>query len=174
VVTAGTDAGDVDFAMQEWFVRERANPPVRAVRFAGADAAKPAPGVLDAIADATTVVLCPSNPVISIDPILAIPGVRDALRRRRDRTVAVSPIVGGAPVKGPADRLMGPLGIDVSCTGVARHYRDLCSTIVIDSVDADAAEQITDLGLRVVVTDTMMRSPDIAEALARTTLTAVA
>ena len=90
------------------------------MRFDGADAAAPAPGVLDALDAADTIVICPSNPVISIGPILAVPGVRDVLVARRDRVVAVSPIVGGAPVKGPADRLMAPLGIDVSCVGVAR------------------------------------------------------
>ena len=90
----------------------------------------------------TTIVVCPSNPVISIGPILAVPGVRDALRRRRDRVVGVSPIIGGAPVKGPADRLMGPLGIEVSCVGVARAYRDFCSALVIDGGDAARAPEV--------------------------------
>ena len=122
--------------MQDWFVRRRAEPPVVSVRFDGADASRPAPGVLDAIDDAETILVCPSNPVISIGPILAVPGVRAALERRRDRVVGVSPIVGGAPVRGPADRLMGPLGIEVSCVGVADAYRDFCSTLVIDAKDA--------------------------------------
>ena len=116
--------------------RERAEPPVVAVRFDGADAARPAPGVLDALRAAETILVCPSNPVISIGPILAVPGIRDALVARRDRVVGVSPIVGGAPVKGPADRLMGPLGIEVSCVGVARAYAEFCGTLVIDAVDA--------------------------------------
>src|SRR4029077_4995394 len=107
-----------ELAMQEWFVRERCEPPVLAVRFEGADAAVAAPGVIDAILAADTVLVCPSNPVISIAPILAVDGVRDALVSRRDRVVGVSPIIAGRPVKGPADRLMGPLGIDVSCVGV--------------------------------------------------------
>ncbi|HEY1740356.1 MAG TPA: 2-phospho-L-lactate transferase, partial [Acidimicrobiia bacterium] len=111
-------------AMQEWFVRERAEPPVVHVGFEGADTARPAPGVLDALDAADTIVICPSNPIISIGPILAVPGVRDALVRRRHRVVAVCPIIDGAPVRGPADRLMAPLGDEVSPAGVARHYRE--------------------------------------------------
>jgi LPPG:FO 2-phospho-L-lactate transferase len=160
--------------MQEWFVRERCEPAVVEVRFEGAEQARPAPGVLDAIANAGTIVICPSNPVISIGPIFAIPGVRDALVARRDRVVAVSPIVGGAPVRGPADRLMGPLGLDVSCVGVAAAYRDVASSLVIDAVDEHRAPEVEALGVRAVVTDTIMRSPEVAAALARHALAAVA
>jgi LPPG:FO 2-phospho-L-lactate transferase len=174
-ITAVDSAGhEREYAMQEWFVRARSEPPVRRVHFAGAAEARPGPGVLDAIRTADTVLVCPSNPVISIGPILAIPGVRDALRARRDRVVAVSPIVGGAPVKGPADRLMGPLGIEVSCVGVAHAYTDFCSTLVIDAVDADAAPEVERAGVHAVVADTMMRSPEIAADLARCALAAVA
>ncbi len=116
---------DGELAMQEWFVREHCEPAVVGVRFDGAADASPAPGVVDAIADADTVLVCPSNPVISIGPILAVPGMLDALVARRDRVVGVSPIIAGRPVKGPADRLMGPMGIDVSCVGVAREYRSV-------------------------------------------------
>jgi LPPG:FO 2-phospho-L-lactate transferase len=160
--------------MQEWFVGERAESPVVAVRFEGARESRPAPGVLDVLHEADTIIICPSNPVISIGPILAVPGIRDVLAARRARVVAVSPIVGGAPVKGPADRLMGPLGIDVSCVGVARMYTDFCGSMVIDAVDADRAADVEATGVRAVVTDTMMRSPEIAAALAQQTLTAVA
>jgi LPPG:FO 2-phospho-L-lactate transferase len=163
-----------ELAMQEWFVRERCEPPVVSVRFDGAEAARPAPGVVDALHTADTIVICPSNPVISIGPILAVPGIRDVLVARRDRVVAVSPIVGGAPVKGPADRLMGPLGLDVSCVGVAQAYRDLASSLVIDAVDADRAAEVEAVGVHAVVTDTIMRSPAVAAALARETLAAVA
>jgi LPPG:FO 2-phospho-L-lactate transferase len=104
--------------------------------------------------------------VISIAPILAVPGIRDALVARRDRVVGISPIVGDAPVRGPADRLMGPLGIDVSCVGVARNYAPFCSTLVIDALDADRAAEVEAEGVRVVVADTMMHSPEIAAALA--------
>ncbi|MDQ6854381.1 MAG: 2-phospho-L-lactate transferase [Actinomycetota bacterium] len=170
----GSDGEVSELRMQEWFVRERAEPPVAAVRFEGAAGAAPAPGVLEALDHAETIVVCPSNPVISIGPIVAVPGVRDALRRRRDRVVGVSPIIAGAPVKGPADRLMGPLGMEVSCVGVARAYRDFCSALVIDAGDAARAAEVEALGVRAVVADTLMRDARVAAALARHTLDAVA
>lgn len=161
-------------AMQEWFVRERTQPPVVEVAFAGATEAAPGPDVVDAIANAETIVVCPSNPVISIGPILAVPGVRDALVARRDRVVGVSPIIAGAPVKGPADRLMGPLGIEVSCVGVARSYAEFCGTLVIDAGDADRLREVEAAGVHGVVADTLMRDARIAAALAQHTLDAVA
>ena len=112
--------------------------------------------------------------MISIGPILAVPGVRDVLVERRARVVGVSPIVGGAPVKGPADRLMAPLGIEVSCVGVARAYAAFCSTLVIDAVDAALAPDVEAVGVHAVVADTMMRSPEIAAELAERTLASVA
>lgn len=160
--------------MQEWFVREHAEPPVTAVRYEGADTARPAPGVLEAIEAADTIVICPSNPVISIAPILAVPGIREALAARRDRVVGISPIVGGAPVRGPADRLMGPLGIEVSCVGVARAYAPFCSTLLIDTLDGHRAAEVEATGVRAVVADTVMHSPEIAAALARHALESVA
>ncbi len=174
-ITVREDDGSVaELAMQEWFVRRRAEPPVVSVRFAGADDASPAPGVLAAIERAETILVCPSNPVISIGPILAVPGIRDALVARRERVVGVSPIIGGKPVRGPADRLMGPLGIEVSCVGVARSYRDFCSALVIDATDAAHASAVEALGVRAVVADTIMRDARVAAALARETLAAVA
>jgi LPPG:FO 2-phospho-L-lactate transferase len=174
-ITVQRDGGTVEeLAMQRWFVGERAEPPVVSVRFQGAEDATPGPGVLEALRAADAIVICPSNPVISIGPILAIPGVRDVLVARRSRVVAVSPIVGGAPVKGPADRLMGPLGIDVSCVGVAQVYAEFCGSLVIDAIDAARAAEVEAAGVRAVVTDTMMRSPEIAAALAAETLAAVA
>jgi LPPG:FO 2-phospho-L-lactate transferase len=170
----GADGSVFELRMQEWFVRDQAEPPVVAVRFEGASGARPAPGVLDAIDDAETIIVCPSNPVISIGPIIAVPGMREALRRRRDRVVGVSPIIAGAPVKGPADRLMAPLGMEVSCVGVARAYRDFCSALVIDAGDAARAAEVEALGMRAVVADTLMRDARIAAALARHTLDAVA
>jgi LPPG:FO 2-phospho-L-lactate transferase len=170
----GASDAEVELAMQEWFVRRRAEPPVVAVRFEGAERARPAPGVLEALERAETIVVCPSNPVISIGPVLAVPGIRDVLVRRRERVVGVSPIIGGRPVKGPADRLMGPLGIDVSCVGVARAYREFCSTLVIDATDAADAAAIDALGVRAVVADTLMRDARVAAALAREALAAVA
>ena len=131
--------------------------------------------MLEALRTADTIVICPSNPVISIGPILAVPGIRDALVARRERVIAISPIVGGAPVKGPADRLMAPLGIEVSCVGVARAYaRDLRRARDRRGRRAARAAEVEAAGVRAIVTDTMMRSPEIATALARRTLAAVA
>jgi LPPG:FO 2-phospho-L-lactate transferase len=171
---AETGSTTRELRMQEWFVRERSQPPVVSVRYEGADSARPAPGVLEALDAADAIVLCPSNPVISIAPILAVPGIRDALVARRDRVVGISPIVGGAPVRGPADRLMAPLGIEVSCVGVARAYAPFCSTLVIDALDEPRAAEVEAAGVRAVVADTMMHSPEIAAALARRTLDAIA
>ena len=173
IIEVATADGVTPLAMQEWFVRERCAPPVVAVRFDGAESSRAAPGVIEAIGSCDAVLVCPSNPVISIGPILAVPGIRDALIARREHVVAVSPIVGGAPVKGPADLLMGPLGMQVSCVGVARAYVDFCSTIVIDAIDAERAAEIEAFGMRVVVTDTLMRSPEVALSLAQRTLEAV-
>jgi LPPG:FO 2-phospho-L-lactate transferase len=174
-ITVRRDGGETaELAMQEWFVRERGDSPVVSVRFDGAEAARPAPGVLDAIAAADIVVVCPSNPVISIGPILAVPGVRAALEQRRERVVGVSPIIAGRPVKGPADRLMAPLGIEVSCVGVAEAYRDFCGTLVIDSRDAERAAEVEALGLHAVATDTLMTDARVAAVLAGHALAAVA
>ena len=160
--------------MQEWFVRERTAPPVVEVEFAGATDARPGPDVLAALETAETILVCPSNPIISIGPILAVPGIREVLVRRRDRVVGVSPIIAGAPVKGPADRLMDPLGIEVSCVGVANAYREFCGTLVIDSGDAGRAAEVEAAGLQVIVADTLMRDARVAAALAQHTLDAVA
>ncbi len=174
-ITVRRDPGTTEtLAMQEWFVRERTQPPVIAVDFAGADDASPGPDVLGAIEAAETILICPSNPVISIGPILAVPGIREALVGRRDRVVGVSPIIAGAPVKGPADRLMDPLGIEVSCVGVAHAYAEFCGTLVIDSGDASRLAEVEAAGVRAVVADTLMRNARVAAALARHTLDAVA
>jgi LPPG:FO 2-phospho-L-lactate transferase len=160
----------VSMAMQEWFVRERAQPPVAAVRFEGAAQASPGPAVLDALNDADAVLLCPSNPVISIGPILALPGVRDLLRARRSRVVAVSPIIRGATVKGPADRLMAAAGIEVSCAGVASIYADICATLMVDESDADRVPDVEGHGVRAAVAPILMRDAEGAAALARRAL----
>lgn len=164
-VPAGTE---VNF--QEYFVKRRHGVPVSAVRFVGADTARPAPGVLDAIATASTVVLAPSNPLVSIGPVLAVPGVRTAIEARRDRCVAISPIVGGAALKGPADRMLVELGHESSVVGVARLYRDLAAVLVVDEADRALAPAVEAAGMRCVVTDTIMKSPERAAALARTTI----
>jgi LPPG:FO 2-phospho-L-lactate transferase len=163
------ETGD-EINFQEYFVKHRHGVPVSSVRFVGVDAADPAPGVLDAIAQADTIVVAPSNPIVSIDPVLAVPGVRAAVAARRDRTVAISPIIGGAALKGPADRMLVELGHESSALGVARHYQELISVLFVDDADAELAPAIEALGVRCVVTDTIMRTPERAAALARTTI----
>ena len=167
---AAPDGEPVTMAMQEWFVRERAQPPVAAVRFEGAAQAEPGPAVLDALAEADAVLLCPSNPVISIGPILALPGVRDVLRARRARVVGVSPIIRGATVKGPADRLMAAAGIEVSCAGVAEIYADICATLLVDESDADRVADVESHGVRAALAPILMRDADGAAELARRAL----
>jgi len=160
--------GEVSF--QEYFVKRRHGVAVSSVRFVGAAAAQPAPGVLDAIGTADLVVIAPSNPIVSIGPVLAVPGVRDALIARRERAVAISPIVGGAALKGPADRMLVELGYESSVVGVARLYRELASVLVIDHADRHLAPAVEDAGMRCVITDTIMASPDRSAALARATI----
>ena len=171
MVTLG-DGTEVGF--QEFFVGMRHDVPVAGVRFDGAASARPGPGVLEAITEAEVVVIAPSNPLVSIDPILAVPGVSEAVAARRSSTVAVSPIVGGAALKGPADRMLAELGHESSAVGVARHYRDLVGTMVIDVVDADLAPEVEAEGVRCVVTDTVMHTPEVAATLAKVALEAVA
>jgi LPPG:FO 2-phospho-L-lactate transferase len=160
----------VDLHFQEYWVRRRAADPVVAVRYRGAAAASPGPSVLEAIATADVVVFCPSNPVVSIGPILAVPGVRDAVARRRASAVGVSGIVGGAPVAGMADKLMPAVGIDVSALGVAHHYRPLLSAWLVDDADAASVRAVEELGLRCRATDTIMVDDDRAEKVARAAL----
>jgi LPPG:FO 2-phospho-L-lactate transferase len=145
---------------------------VSAVRFAGASEARPAPDVVEAIEAADAIVIAPSNPIVSIGPVLAVPGVRDAVAARRDNAVAVSPIVAGAALKGPADRMLRELGHESSVVGVARLYADVAAVLVIDDADAALAAEVEATGMRCVVAPTVMSSPDVAAALARTTLEA--
>lgn len=172
ITVQGPD-GPMEVAMQDWFVRLRSRPPVLSVRFEGAERARPAPGVLEVLSEAETIVICPSNPVLSIAPILAVPGVREALERRRRRVVAVSPIIGGAAVRGPADRVLAGLGIEVSCFGVARLYAPVCQTILVDTADAALVPAIEALGMRAIPAPLLMTDPAGAEDLARRALLAV-
>ena len=165
------DGSDIDF--QDYFVARKHDVAITAVRFEGIENAAPAPGVLDAINTADTIVLAPSNPIVSIGPVISVPGVRDALAARRERVVAMSPIVGGAALKGPAARMLTELGHDASAVGVARLYRDLASVLVIDDADADLAAAVAAEGMRPFVTDTIMSDPERAADIARTTLGAV-
>jgi LPPG:FO 2-phospho-L-lactate transferase len=159
-----------EVAFQDYFVARRHAVPVAAVRVAGAEAASPAPGVLDALATAATVVVAPSNPIVSIGPVLAVPGIREAVTARRDDVVAISPLVGGRALKGPADRLLRELGHDDSVAGIARLYAPFAGTLVIDTVDAEHADAVRAAGLRCVVTDTIMRDPGAASALCEVAL----
>jgi LPPG:FO 2-phospho-L-lactate transferase len=170
----GPDGELLDLHFQEYWVRRGGQDPVVAVRYRGAETASPAPGVLEAIGSADVVVLCPSNPVVSIGPILAVPGVRAAVTARRDAAVGVSGIVGGAPVAGMADKLMPAVGIDVSATGVAASYRDLLAAWLVDDVDARAIPEVEALGMRCAATDTIMVDDERAEVVARAALELVA
>jgi LPPG:FO 2-phospho-L-lactate transferase len=165
-----TDAGDLAF--QEYFVKHRTEPEVRAVRFDGADEARPAPGVIDAILTADMVAIAPSNPVVSLGPILAVPGVREALRETPAKVVAVSPIIGGKTIKGPADRMMASLGITPTAVGVAETYRDFLDVLVIDEEDRALAPAVEATGVRAVIAQTIMRGPAEKRALAEVVLKA--
>lgn len=160
-----TEIGVIHF--QEYMVKHRTELTVQDIIFDGATAAWPAPGVLESIASAEGIVVCPSNPLISIGPILAVPGVREALRRRRERVAAVSPIIGGKSLKGPSDKMMKQLGYEVSALGVARMYNDFVGTLMIDAEDAAQKRAIEALGMHVVIRSTMMQTMDEKERLAR-------
>jgi len=162
--------GEADVHFQEYWVRHRAGLPALGVTLEGGSDARPAPGVLDAIASAEAVIVAPSNPVVSIGTILSVPGIRDALRATRAPVVGVSPIVGGAVVRGMADKLLPVVGADVSARGVAGLYRDFLNGFVIDVVDGGARDEIERLGPVVETTQTMMHTPEDAAALAKATL----
>jgi len=174
-----TDEGVLDF--QDFFVRRRTEGHTREVIFDGAGSARPAPGIVEAIMEAESVIVTPSNPLVSIGPILSIAGIRDALRTTPARVAAVSPIVGGKALKGPADRMLRDHGIEPSAAAIAKLYEDFLDVLVIDNVDADLKAQIeSDAGeaggggVEVTVTDTIMESMEKKVALARTVLKAVA
>jgi LPPG:FO 2-phospho-L-lactate transferase len=166
----GSDGEPLDLHFQEYWVRRGGRDPVTGVRYEGAADAVPAPGVLEAIGDADVVVVCPSNPVVSIGPILAVPGVRAAVAARRDAVTGVSGIVGGAPVAGMADRLMPAMGIDVSAVGVATSYRDFLGAWLVDDTDAAAVAVVESMEIRCRATDTIMVDDERAEAVARAAL----
>ena len=149
-----TDAGELP--MQQYFVQHRSEPRVCGVRYAGASDAKPAPGLLDVMSQATMAVFCPSNPHLSLGPILAVPGIKQALETFSGVRVAVSPIVGGAALRGPAGKIMSELGLEVSSVGVARQYQGLLDVFAIDHKDAGLASEITSLGIEPMVTSIIM------------------
>lgn len=165
-----TTAGRLTF--QEYFVRERAQGDVVSVAYEGAPAARPAPGVLEALADAELVLVCPSNPVTSIGPILAVPGIADALRATRAPVVGVSPIIGDAPVSGPAGRLMKARGLAVSALGVAAAYAPWLRALLVDTRDAALAPALQRAGVHAVIADIVMTDRASEIALARRVLAA--
>ncbi len=167
-----TDEGVLDF--QDYFVRRRTEGHTREVIFEGAETARPAPGVIEALMQADSVILTPSNPLVSIGPILSVPGVRDALRKAKARIAAVSPIVGGRALKGPADRMLRDQGMEANAVTIAKLYDDFLDVLVIDNVDVDQKPRIESMGVEVVVTDTIMDSMEKKKALARTVLEALA
>lgn len=163
-----TERGRLSF--QEYFVRQRHDVVVQAIEFVGAASARATPEVLRALREASRIIIAPSNPLISIDPILQIPGVREILRERRDDVVAVSPLIRGVALKGPAARLLGELGYEISTVGVVDFYEGLVGTWIIDEADAILADHLRLRGVRVEVTTTIMAEGDNAPRLAKVVL----
>lgn len=163
-----TDVGRLNF--QEYFVRHHHDVKVTAIDIVGADEARATSEVIESLANASRIVIAPSNPLISIDPILRVGGVREVLERRRDDVVAVSPIIDGRALKGPADRLLADMGHDVSCVGVVDFYKGLVGTWIIDEADASQADVIRSRGVKVIVTTTIMADARNAQRLARAVL----
>jgi len=164
-----TPSGVMEF--QEYFVKRKFQDPVENVTYEGASLATPAPGVIPAIEKTDAIVLCPSNPILSIGPILAIPGIRDSISKTHAKIVGVSPIVGDKAVKGPLDRIMESLGLEVSPFGVAQLYKGLMKGYVIDLLDRSSVPKITSLGMRVLATNTVMGSMEAKTKLAQETIT---
>jgi LPPG:FO 2-phospho-L-lactate transferase len=163
-----TELGRMSF--QEYFVRHHHGVTVTAIDIVGAEAATASPQVLDALRDASRIVIAPSNPLISVDPILRVQGVRDVLERRRDDVIGISPIIAGQALKGPADRLLAELGHEVSCLGVLDFYKGLIGTWIIDEADAERSNDVRGRDVNVIVTTTIMAEPENAERLAAAVL----
>jgi len=166
-ISVVADGEELELHFQDYWVRRGGRDEVKAVRYEGAERSRPAPGVLEALADADAVVLCPSNPVASLGPILAVPGIREAVGARRTDVVGVSGIVAGAPLAGMADRLMPATGAEVTAAGAAECYRGLLGAWVVDDADRALIPRIQATGLRVGATDSIMTDDAKAEALAR-------
>ena len=155
---------------QEYFVRGRARGIVEKIDLRGVRDARPTPAVLDTIRKSAAIILAPSNPFVSLGPILSLRGVRDAIARRKSRVAAISPIVGGRTIKGPADKMLRGLGMEVSPLGVARLYRDIAGLFIVDNSDRRFIEPIVQLGMRAIATDIIMTTPERAARLAETVL----
>src|SRR5713226_8524640 len=164
------DSNEGPLHFQEYLVKRRAEPIVQGIRFAGVESARPAPGVLEAIATADRIIICPSNPLISIGPILAVPHVREQLRTHKQKVFAICPIVGGKSLKGPSDKMLAQLGHDSAALGVAKLYADFTGTFVIDPVDKSQSAAIAALGMKVVTLPTVMKTRPQKRKLARSLL----
>jgi LPPG:FO 2-phospho-L-lactate transferase len=164
------DSNEGRLHFQEYLVRRRAEPTVRGIRFDGVESSRPAPGVLETIRSAERILVCPSNPLISIGPILAVPGVREALRARKKDVISVCPIVGGKSLKGPSDKMLAQMGYEASASGVAKLYADFTGTFVIDPQDEPQTGAIRNLGLQVAVLPTVMKTRAQKRKLAKALL----
>ena len=171
-VRTAIDGPDGEIPFQDYMVKLRTEVEVRGVRFVGAEESRPAPGVLDAITSADAIFIAPSNPFVSIGPILAVPGIREALGATKAKRVAISPIIAGEVVKGPAGKMLASLGHEVSALGVARIYREFIDVMVIDEQDRELAPAVEALGLRCLVTDTIMADDTKKKALAQAAVAA--
>jgi len=165
-------SGELRLEFQEYFVKRGTKDEVTDVSFEGAEKARPAPGVLEAIREAERVVICPSNPILSIAPILSISIIRNELRNTKAYIVGVSPIVGGKAIKGPADKIMTSMGLEASAYSVAKFYEDFLDHLIIDKVDEHQKEHIEGLGAKVTVTDTIMRNLENSVRLAKVVMEA--
>lgn len=164
---------DGQLKFQEYFVRDAFQPKVQAIDFEGVDNAEPTAEVTGAIQNADGIIICPSNPIVSIGPILSLKGIRASLREKRNSIVAISPIVGGKTLKGPADRMMKSLGLESTAYGVARLYRDIAETIIIDRQDRSLKQKIEQLGMRCFATDTVMETRKKKIQLAETAVSSL-
>ena len=171
-VRTKVQSGQLLLDFQEYFVKRGTMDTVTNVFYEGAEKAKPAPGVIEAIKEAQRIIICPSNPILSIAPILSIPAIRKALEASKAPIVGVSPIVGGKAIKGPADRIMASMGFEASPYGVAKFYGNLLKHLVIDEVDLEHEKNIQKIGVKVTVTNTLMKSVEDAISLARVVMEA--
>jgi LPPG:FO 2-phospho-L-lactate transferase len=164
------DSNEGELHFQEYLVKRRTKPVVKGIRFVGAESAKPAPGVLEALREADRILICPSNPLISIGPILAVPQIRNELRAQKQKVIAVCPIVAGKSLKGPSDKMLAQLGHEPTALGVAKLYADFTATFVIDPADNSQAPSIAALGMKVVILPTVMKTFPQKRKLARALL----
>ncbi len=167
-----TTEGEMHF--QEYLVKHRAQPTVNSIRFENIESAKPAPGVAEAILESEAIIICPSNPLISIGPILAVPGTREMLKQTQAKVAVISSVVAGESLKGPTDQMLRNLGMDVSALQIAKLYEDITDIFILDKQDEALKPEIEQLGLKVVVTDTVMSNAAKKLELAETTLAALA